>query len=91
MDDPTAASQDADAPPEDLKQVPYSECLRKVDVIIRKVTNCDDVDEHVRLVQNAERWLSEARRRVAEAEGTIQRLLASDEQRESTQTHPAER
>ena len=61
---------------DDLRCVTYKECMRRAEVAIASITTCDDVDEHVRLVREAEKYIREAQARIEAAEGDIQRILA---------------
>ena len=70
---PHSPSGDCD----DLKTVPYKECMRRAEAAIARIAACDDIDEHVQLVREAERCIREAQARVEAAEGDIQRILGS--------------
>ena len=60
---------------EELKDVPYKECIQRAEAATARIAACDDLDEHVRLVKEAERYIREAQARIDAAEGDIQRIL----------------
>jgi hypothetical protein len=73
---------DGGAPPavsgggdEDVKNIPYKECIKRAEGAIARIAACDDIDEHVQLVREAERYIREAQARIERAEGDIQRIL----------------
>jgi len=62
-----------------LSSISYKECLSRVDATISQLGCCDDVDEYVRLVKEGEACLTEAKRRISEAEGVIRRILPGED------------
>ena len=62
---------------EELNTIPYKECIKHAEDVIARIAACDDVDEHVQLVREAERYIREAQARIERAEGDIQRILGS--------------
>ncbi len=61
---------------EETRSLPYRECLRRVETAVAKLGTCEDVDEVVEIVRGAELNLREARRRIADAEGALTRIMA---------------
>lgn len=70
---PAASGDKGDEP----NRIPYKECLRRAEGAIARIAACDDIDEHVQLVREAERYIREAQARIDDAEGEIQRILGS--------------
>ena len=62
---------------EDLSAIPYKECMRRAEAAIARIAACDDIDEHVRLVREAEGCIREAQRRIRAAEGDVERILGA--------------
>ena len=59
----------------DLTSVPYKECIRRAEEATARIAACDDIDEHVRLVKEADRYIREVQTRIDAAEGDIRRIL----------------
>jgi len=60
----------------ETRGLPYKECLRRVETAVAQLGTCEDVDEVVEIVRGAELNLREARRRIADAEGALTRIMA---------------
>lgn len=58
----------------DLQELSFKMCLATVDERVAEMAGCDDVDELLKLVSDAERHLKAAQNRLAAAEGSLTRI-----------------
>ena len=72
---PAPAKGVAASPTQGLAAIPYKECIQRAEAAIARLSTCDDIDEHVKLVKEAEGFIREAQNRIQSAEGEIQRIL----------------